>query len=108
MLAQEARERLFRRVGARPAFGGADRFDARCDLGGQGDAAGAVPGADGGGGQSREGLPGQAGEVGGGAGLHPRGDLFAEEFEEKLSHDQLSPATQASQQALASVRTRPM
>ena len=54
-------------------------------------------------------------QVSGGARLHARGNLFGKEFDEQLGHQPASPvcpgiwvATQASQQALARVRTRPM
>ena len=57
----------------------------------------------------------QLAETGGGARLHPRRDLLRQKLQQQLGHGSYAasaawprPRSQASQQARASARTRPM
>ena len=86
MLAQKPSQSLFRRIGARPTLAAAAGFHRRLHLhrnrqparGGKGLEATRL--------QIRQRLAQQPGKIFGRFGLHPGGDFFAEQFEEKFSH----------------------
>ena len=88
VLAQEAGQRLFRRIGARAALRGAGGCHLGGDVGAQGDAARAEPGGDGGWGDGGQGCADGALEFGCCAPLHAGGDFLAEQFQKQFGHVQ--------------------
>ena len=86
VLAEEAFDRLGRRGGAGAAFDGLGGGDGGVHGRGEGDAAGPEEGLHGRGRERSKRFGDEAGEVGGGAGLHAGRDLLAEQLEQQFRH----------------------